>query len=74
MFLSFLICIFAFLFCLSVCFPVPLIDRGQLRLHVFDEGRFLGVGLILHFLRGVLRFCLDLLDLLRGGLLFVAYY
>jgi hypothetical protein len=43
-------------------------------LHVFDEGGFLGVGVIFHILRRLFGFGLDLLDLLRGGLLFVAAY
>ena len=37
-----------------------------------DELRFLRVGIVLHVLRGLFCFCLDLVELLRGGRLFIA--
>ena len=48
------------------------IERGQLALHFFGELSFLREGVILHVLRGLFCFCLDLFDLLRGGLFLVA--
>ena len=50
------------------------IECGQLGLHCLDERCFLRVGIIFHVLRRLFCFCLDSVDLLGGGWLFVAAY